>query len=74
MRVSLPRRAAAEMLGTALLLATVVGSGILADRLDGGNEGVALLANTIATAWRRSARVRSRTSTPSMEMSPLSTS
>ena len=38
------------MLGTALLLATVVGSGILADRLDGGNEGVALLANTIATA------------------------
>lgn len=43
------RRAAAEALGTALLLATVVGSGIMAERLAGGNVAVALLANTMAT-------------------------
>ena len=46
---SLSRRAAAEGLGTALLLATVVGSGIMAERLAGGNVALALLANTIAT-------------------------
>lgn len=39
----------AESLGTALLLATVVGSGIMGERLAGGNVAVALLANTIAT-------------------------
>jgi glycerol uptake facilitator-like aquaporin len=49
MRVDLQRRAAAEALGTALLLATVVGSGIMGERLAGGNLAVALLANTIAT-------------------------
>ena len=47
--VSLPRRCAAEGLGSALLLATVVGSGIMGERLAGGNMAVALLANTIAT-------------------------
>jgi glycerol uptake facilitator-like aquaporin len=46
---SLARRLAAEALGTALLLAMVVGSGIMGQRLAGGNEAVALLANTIAT-------------------------
>jgi glycerol uptake facilitator-like aquaporin len=46
---NLVRRATAEALGTALLLATVVGSGIMAERLAGGNVAVALLANTIAT-------------------------
>src|SRR5277367_5133498 len=45
----LPRRAAAEALGTALLLATVVGSGIMGEQLAGGNVAIALLANTIAT-------------------------
>lgn len=45
----LPRRAAAEGLGTAFLLATVVGSGIMGDRLSGGNVAIALLANTLAT-------------------------
>lgn len=45
----LPRRLIAEALGTALLLAAVVGSGIMAERLSGGNEGLALLANTLAT-------------------------
>ncbi|MDI1429509.1 MIP/aquaporin family protein [Polyangium sorediatum] len=49
MRVDLPRRAVAEGLGTALLLATVVGSGIMGERLAGGNVAMALLANTIAT-------------------------
>src|SRR5688500_8122562 len=43
------RRALSEALGTAMLLATVVGSGIMAERLAGGNEAIALLANTIAT-------------------------
>ena len=43
------RRAAAEFLGTAFLLAAVVGSGIMAERLAGGNVAIALLANTIAT-------------------------
>jgi glycerol uptake facilitator-like aquaporin len=39
----------AEAIGTALLLAAVVGSGIMAERLSGGNAGLALLANAIAT-------------------------
>jgi glycerol uptake facilitator-like aquaporin len=43
------RKAAAEATGTALLLATVVGSGIMGERLAGGNVAVALLANTLAT-------------------------
>lgn len=43
------RRLAAEALGTALLLATVVGSGIMGERLAGGNVAIALLANTLAT-------------------------
>jgi glycerol uptake facilitator-like aquaporin len=45
----LPRRAAAEALGTAFLLAAVVGSGIMAERLAGGNGAVALLCNTLPT-------------------------
>lgn len=45
----LTRRLAGEAIGTTLLLATVVGSGIMAERLAGGNEGIALLANTLAT-------------------------
>jgi glycerol uptake facilitator-like aquaporin len=45
----LPRRAVAEFLGTWLLVATVVGSGIMAENLAGGNVAVALLGNTIAT-------------------------
>lgn len=48
-QVDLSRRAVAEGLGTALLLATVVGSGIMGERLAGGSVAVALLANTLAT-------------------------
>jgi glycerol uptake facilitator-like aquaporin len=47
--VSLSRRIVSEALGTAILVATVVGSGIMADRLAGGNQAVALLGNTIPT-------------------------
>lgn len=46
---TLAQRVTAEGLGTALLLAAVVGSGIMGERLAGGNVAVALLANTIAT-------------------------
>lgn len=45
----LARKLAAEALGTAFLLATVVGSGIMGEKLAGGNVAIALLANTIAT-------------------------
>jgi glycerol uptake facilitator-like aquaporin len=45
----LPRRLVAEALGTACLLATVVGSGIMAETLAGGNVAVALIGNTLAT-------------------------
>jgi glycerol uptake facilitator-like aquaporin len=44
-----PRKLLAEGLGTALLLAIVIGSGIMAERLSGGNVAMALLANTLAT-------------------------
>jgi glycerol uptake facilitator-like aquaporin len=44
------RRLAAEALGTGFLLATVVGSGIMAERLAGGSVGLALLCNTLPTA------------------------
>jgi glycerol uptake facilitator-like aquaporin len=49
MKSSLSRRAAAEFLGTAFLVAAVVGSGIMGERLANGNVALALLANTIAT-------------------------
>jgi glycerol uptake facilitator-like aquaporin len=50
MKISLSRRLASEFLGTAFLVAAVVGSGIMGERLAGGNIALALLANTIATA------------------------
>ena len=43
------RRLAAEFVGTAFLLATVIGSGVMAERLAGGNEALALLGNTLPT-------------------------
>jgi len=48
--MTLPRRLAAEFLGTGALLATVVGSGIMGVAMSGGNGGIALLANATATA------------------------
>lgn len=47
--INLSRRLTAEFIGTAFLLATVIGSGIMGDRLSGGNVAIALLANTIPT-------------------------
>jgi glycerol uptake facilitator-like aquaporin len=49
LRMTLARRLTAEAIGTALLLAAVVGSGIMGERLAGGNVEIALLANTLAT-------------------------
>lgn len=49
MEAAIGRRVFAEALGTAALLAAVVGSGIMGERLAGGNVAVALLANTLAT-------------------------
>jgi glycerol uptake facilitator-like aquaporin len=49
LKPSLRHRLTAEGVGTALLLAAVVGSGIMGERLAGGNTAIALLANTIAT-------------------------
>jgi glycerol uptake facilitator-like aquaporin len=47
--VALVRKLAAEAFGTAFLLATVIGSGIMGERLAGGNEALALLGNTFPT-------------------------
>jgi glycerol uptake facilitator-like aquaporin len=47
--MTLARRIVAECLGTAFLLAAVVGSGIMGEKLAGGNIAIALLANTLAT-------------------------
>jgi glycerol uptake facilitator-like aquaporin len=49
MKPNLPRRIVAEFTGTLLLLAAVVGSGIMGERLAAGNVAIALLANTLAT-------------------------
>src|SRR3954465_12521568 len=49
MRATLGRRLVSEALGTAFLLAIVIGSGIMGERLAGGNVALALLANTVAT-------------------------
>ena len=49
MKMNLARRAVAEFLGTGFLVAAVVGSGIMGERLAGGNAAIALLANTVAT-------------------------
>jgi glycerol uptake facilitator-like aquaporin len=49
MKFALSRRISAEFLGTGFLVAAVVGSGIMAERLAGGNIAIALLANTMAT-------------------------
>jgi glycerol uptake facilitator-like aquaporin len=47
--IGLKRKVLAERVGTALLFAVVIGSGIVAERLAGGNVAIALLANTLAT-------------------------
>ncbi len=49
MKFNLPARLTAEFIGTAFLVAAVVGSGVMGEKLAGGNAAIALLANTIAT-------------------------
>lgn len=49
--LTLAQRGFAELLGTTTLLAVVIGSGVMAERLAGGNDAVALLANTLATVF-----------------------
>ncbi|HEY2171297.1 MAG TPA: aquaporin [Candidatus Angelobacter sp.] len=49
MKSTLPRRVVAEFVGTAFLVAAVIGSGVMAERLSAGNVAIALLANSIAT-------------------------
>jgi len=50
-KFDLKKKLFAEFIGTAVLLCTVIGSGIMAERLSGGNLGVALIANTLATVF-----------------------
>ena len=50
-KYNLKNQLLAEFLGTAALICAVVGSGIMAERLSGGNNGVALIANTLATVF-----------------------
>ena len=45
------RRYLSELMGTAALLCAVIGSGIMAEHLSGGNQAIALLANTLATVF-----------------------
>src|SRR5258706_6012350 len=47
--ISIRKRASAEFIGTAFLVTAVIGSGIMGERLSGGNVALALLANTVAT-------------------------
>jgi len=49
MKFNLRSRLTAEFIGTAFLVAAIVGSGIMGEKLCGGNVAIALLANTIAT-------------------------
>jgi glycerol uptake facilitator-like aquaporin len=55
--LSVGRRAGAEFLGTAFLLAAVVGSGIMGERLSGGNVAITLLANSLATGFALAALI-----------------
>jgi len=70
---SLPRRAAAEGVGTALLLATVVGSGIMGERLSGGNAAIALGANSLATGAGLTALILSFASVSGAHFNPVVT-
>ena len=70
MNSPLRARVAAEFLGTALLVAAVVGSGIMAERLSGGNAGLALLANTIATGAALVALILAFTSVSGAHFNP----
>lgn len=67
------RAVAAEALGTAFLLATVVGSGIMGERLSGGNVAIALLANSLATGCALAALILALGPVSGAHMNPLVT-
>lgn len=71
--MSLARRALADGLGTALLLAVVVGSGIMGERLSGGNGALALLANSLATGFALVALILAFGSRSGAHFNPLVT-
>jgi len=67
------RAVAAEAIGTALLLAIIVGSGIMGERLAGGNEAIALLANSLATGFGLTALILIFAPTSGAHFNPLVT-
>ena len=71
MKTNLRTRAVAEFLGTAFLVAAVVGSGIMAERLSGGNVALALLANTVATGAALVALILAFGSTSGAHLNPV---
>jgi glycerol uptake facilitator-like aquaporin len=71
MKVSLSRRLVSEFLGTAFLVAAVVGSGIMGERLAAGNVALALLANTIATAAALAALILTFRSISGAHLNPV---
>jgi glycerol uptake facilitator-like aquaporin len=73
MRLDLTRRAIAEGVGTAVLLTAIVGSGIMGDRLAGGNIAIALLANSIATGAALVALILSFVSISGAHLNPAVT-
>lgn len=73
MTATLSRRAAAEFTATMFLLAAVIGSGIMAERLAAGNAAVALLANTLATVFALFALIDVFAPVSGAHMNPLVT-
>ena len=71
MKSSLSRRVAAEFLGTGFLVAAVVGSGIMGERLAGGNAAIALLANTIATGAALAALIQALRPISGAHLNPI---
>ena len=71
--MSVARRAVAELIATALLLAVVVGSGIMAERLAAGNTAIALLANSLATGCGLAALIVTFAPVSGAHMNPIVT-
>lgn len=69
----LPQQLLAECAGTAALLCAVIGSGVMAERLAGGNLAVALLANTLATVWALYVLIESLGAVSGAHFNPLVT-
>src|SRR3954469_11399990 len=69
----LVRQAFAEFAGTATLLCAVIGSGIMAERLSAGNNGVALLANTLAKVFALFVLIETRSPISGAHFNPMVT-